>query len=65
LFRLFEVPKEKEGLIINADSSVQSYWTHIHNDSNHAPPSFKGFSYKSSGKIYYFLFYKCLLRLKF
>ena len=53
LFRLFEVPKEKEDLIINADSSVQSYWTHIHYDSNHAPVHFKGFDYKSSGKIYY------------
>ena len=48
LFRLFEVPKEKEDLIINADSAVQSYWTHIHNNSNHAPPSFKGFNYKST-----------------
>lgn len=48
LFRLFEVPKEKEDLIINADSAVQSYWTHIHNNSNHAPPLFKGFNYKST-----------------
>ena len=48
LFHLFEIPKEKENLIINADSSVQSYWTHIHNDTDHAPPSFKGFNYKST-----------------
>ncbi|CAB5174100.1 unnamed protein product [Rhizophagus irregularis] len=47
LFRLFEVPKEKEQLIINADHAVQSYWTHIHNDFNHDPPKFKGFNYES------------------
>ncbi|CAB4397509.1 unnamed protein product [Rhizophagus irregularis] len=47
LFRLFEVPKEKEQLIINADHAIQSYWTHIHNDFNHAPPKFKGFNYES------------------
>ena len=42
LFRLFEVPKEKMDLINNADSAVQSYWTHIHNDQIHAPPNLKG-----------------------
>ncbi|CAG8730949.1 5772_t:CDS:2, partial [Rhizophagus irregularis] len=47
LFRLFEVPKEKEQLIVNADHAVQTYWTHIHNDFNHAPPKFKGFNYES------------------
>lgn len=55
LFRIFETPKEKEHLITNADNAVQSYWNHIH-DSNHAPPHFKGFNYKSSGKIYYLYF---------
>jgi hypothetical protein len=49
LFRLFEVPKEKMDLVNNADSAVQSYWTHIHNDQIHAPPKFKGFNYKPSG----------------
>jgi len=36
-------------LVMNADSAVQSYWTHIHNDPSHAPPKFKGFNYLSSG----------------
>ena len=36
-------------LVNNADSAVQSYWTHIHNDQIHAPPKFKGFDYKPSG----------------
>ncbi|CAI2198669.1 10648_t:CDS:2, partial [Funneliformis geosporum] len=31
-----------------ADSAVQSYWTHIHNNQIHAPPKFKGFNYKPS-----------------
>jgi hypothetical protein len=34
---------------MNADSAVQSYWTHIHNDPSHAPPKFKGFNYLFSG----------------
>jgi hypothetical protein len=49
LFRLFEIPKEKMDLVMNADSAVQSYWTHIHKDPSHAPPKFKGFNYLSSG----------------
>jgi hypothetical protein len=46
---LFETPKDKEHLFINADSAVQSYWAHIHNEPKHAPPNFKGYNYKSSG----------------
>ena len=36
-------------LVMNADSAVQSYQTHIYNDPSHAPPKFKGFNYLSSG----------------
>jgi len=36
-------------LVMNADSAIQSYWTHIHNDPSHTPPKFKGFNYLSSG----------------
>jgi hypothetical protein len=65
LFRIFETPKEKERLITNADNAVQSYWNHIHHDSNHAPSHFKGFNYKPSGKILS-LFYKYMfIKLKY
>ena len=49
LFRLFEISKEKMYLVMNADSAVQSYWTHIYNDPSHTPSKFKGFNYLSSG----------------
>ncbi|CAI2197744.1 292_t:CDS:2, partial [Funneliformis geosporum] len=48
LFILFKVSKEKIDLINNADSAVQSYWIHIHNDQIYAPSKFKGFNYKPS-----------------
>ncbi|CAI2197380.1 19287_t:CDS:1, partial [Funneliformis geosporum] len=49
LFRLFEIPKDKKDLIINADSAIQTYWTHIHNDPSYASLKFKEFNYLSSG----------------
>ncbi len=46
---------------MNADSAVQSYWTHIHNDPSHAPPKFKGFNYLSSGILSdNFVFFFCV-----
>lgn len=53
---------------MNADSAVQSYWTHIHNDPSHAPPKFKGFNYLSSGILsdnFVFFLRKHLKNFKF
>jgi len=55
-------------LVMNADSVVQSYWTHIHNDPSHAPPKFKGFNYLFSGILldnFVFFLYKHLKNFKF